>query len=285
MNNHDEQFFFERASTLIDLKRYKEALKEASLGLVECPESFSLHTLMSQAYINLDQLDPAEQSITTAIRLEPENPYGYYIRSHLMREKKAFNKELSMAQRAVQLDPEDPDYLYRLSEAYMQSGMIKQAKDACYEMINLSPDSGEAHSLMGDISLELEEWTLAETHYLAALKIDPNRIALLNNLAISLSRQKKYKEGLELLLQAMQQNPTIDYIQDNLFDFIKDYLDKNTLKGRSAALDDLSPVLRIFYEDRQPRVSIFERYSNYGMYVFWALLLVIVTILGEAFSS
>ena len=271
-----------RADTLLSLNRPESALKEASQGLANNPENYYLHCVMSRAFIMMENYIQAETSIKTAIHLQPDEPFGYYICSLIKHHQLNFDDELRMAQRAVELDSEDIDYLSRLSYAYMQSGMIKKAKQCCEQVIAINSDCNEAHSLLGNIHLKLENWQEAEKNYRKLLRNNPEDFDIINNLAICLREQKKEEEAIELLYEALKHDPLDKTYQKNLFDFIKTYLDKNTITGkRSTSLNKLPPAIKIFYQDRQQRASIFERYSNLIMAGFWILVLITFSLISE----
>ncbi len=262
------------AKSLLEVGRCDDAIKQCVLFLSSQPESIQGRACLIRAHLEKDEYDKAEQAAMALIKLAPEEPFAYYLRSLACRELKRFNSALEMAETAARIDPENANYLQQLAAMQLQQGMIKKAKLTAQALLKVAPGSEQAHELMASISLELEDFKQAEIHYREVLRLNPNSINTLNNLAIALAAQKKLKQAIELLFNALKQTPNDETLRYNTFSMIKSELDKSSLKGnRKQRFEELPSAIQMFYRDYKSRTNILERYSNYLMIIGWIVVL------------
>ena len=263
-----------RVEALLDVRRYQDATRECVQALANFPQSSLLLALLVRCHLGTENLVEAERGSRQLIAEAPENAYVFYLRSIVMHEMKNFDAELAAANEAVRLVSDAPSLLLRLAEAQMQSGQLRQAKDTADQMIKLAPDDEDSLYLIGRIELQLENHGAAEKYFRAALAMAPNDINILNTLAVAVGNQKRRIEAIDLLHSALKHHSDNPVLQENVFAFIKEYLDEQTLRGnRSKALVELPQPIQMFYQDYRKRTHVLLRYSNYLMYLFWLFLL------------
>lgn len=262
---------------LLDVKRYEEATRRCLERLIANPESVELLSALARSFIYANNLHDADLTSVKLISIAPLFAHGYYLRSVILHRQKFFDAELRMAKKAVQLEPEEPLYLYRLAEAQLQSGLISCAKISADLAVKLEPNGKDTLSLLGDIELALKKYACAEQHYRAALQQSPEDISLLNQLAVSLWSQKRQKEALDIFFNALKKDAANPDLQDNTFKLIQQYLDKNTLVGRrKKAFLELPVPMQIFYKDHRQRRCLFDRHSNFTIALFWLVILAVL---------
>ncbi len=265
-----EGVWIEKVWTFVQLDRYDEALKEAAHGLALHPDSYYLHHWMAVSHYNLEDIEEADRSNQQAIRLDPENGDGYFLRSLILHKQLHFTGELEMAKAAVRLDPECVHFLERLTHAQTQSGLMKDARDTVQQLVSLAPDSADAHELMAGICFDLDDWPGAEEHYRAVLAIDPNAGHIHRNLAVALTQQKRDREAIDCLFSAVKLDASNTEIQDRLYAAVSHYLPWPIFRGRyQQALDALPGPIQHFYEDRRRRNGFIGNHAAELMVVFW----------------
>lgn len=163
----------EEAELLIRLKRYPEALAACSRAIAQDPEDAGNYFDLARIHLLLGQDCEAQEAAQQATSLAPQWPYGFYIMSHCLHKRLDFSGELRAAEYAVSLDPESPALLERLVRAQMQSGQLKAAGTTAAELVKVSPEDADTHSLLSDICFELNDYRCAETHLREALRQTP----------------------------------------------------------------------------------------------------------------
>jgi len=105
-------------------------------------------------------------------------------------------------QTTTQANSEDP-LRYRarvhteLAANYFQRGQMAVALEELREAIRLDPRYGVAHSILGLVHAELNEFAKADASFLEAIKVAPAEGEIRNNYGSYLCRQNRAKDGLE----------------------------------------------------------------------------------------
>ncbi|MDE1462193.1 tetratricopeptide repeat protein [Spartinivicinus poritis] len=270
-----------RIDALFDIGKYDEAEKQIRQQLTQDPEDAYWLLNLGRVLMCQENYQAAEEALLKSLGFNPDFGGAYYLLSFTSHCLSKFTLELDYAKKAAEIDPEDPDFLQRLAKAHLQNGEIKQAHTILQQVIKLEPDSEEAFRLLGDIELEQEKYAAAEHAYREALKYDPEDISLLNGFARSLIAQKrKLRDAIDVLYNIVQLDPTNKVITQNLYFAIREWIDKNTIKGkRKSALTDLPEPLQLFYKDYKQRSSIFEAWGKYSWGLAWFGALALMTYL------
>lgn len=274
---NEENLASQRVETLLELGRFEQAVTECTKALGQHPESIELLSQLVRGHLGNTHFHEAEKACQRLVRAQPEYAFAHYLHSLTLHNLKHFDGELASAKEAARLEPQEPHYLYRLAESQMQSGLLKEARATANQALKLAPnDFGTLH-LLGNLELELDQYSEAEQYFLAALRLQPDDAASLNQLAITLRCQKREKEAIDMLFLALKQHSADDTLQYNLFEYIKYYLDRKTVRGgRKKALRELPVPVQMFFQDYQKRTSIFNRYSNMIMVGFWIVIIALI---------
>lgn len=265
----------QKVELLFDLKRYPEAEQAIRQHLIDDPEDvFLLYSLARAEYLQ-DKFKEAETSLFNCLVNDPNYGWGYYLLSHVNHQLLNFDHELKHALKSVELEPDEPVFLERLSQAYLQSGEVHRAKIILEEVIKIEPDASRHYEMLGDISFQLGDYSSAENAYRDALKFDPEDTALLNDLARSLLEQRgKTREAIDVFYNIIQLEPTNSLAAKNLFISINTWLDNNSFKGRwIKAKKELPESLQYFYDDYKKRTSIFEAWGKFVWTFIWIVVL------------
>lgn len=273
----------EEAELLIGLKRYPEALAACSRAIAQDPEDAGNYFDLARIHLLLEQDRDAQEAAQQAITLAPEWPYGFYIMSVCLHRRLDFDGELRAAAHAVSLDPENPLLLERLVRAQMQSGQLKKARTTAAELVKVSPEDADTHSLLSDICFELSDYRCAETHLREALRQTPENHVLHNDLGRIALARKRWREAIDAFHHAVKLQPDAATYHNNLNLAISYWLDSRGLgKMRSRALDELPSEIRAFYQYRQARRTPFQRLGGFGPVLVIVILLLVLTYFFDA---
>lgn len=261
----------ERVDALLDMNRPEEAEKLIRQELSEFPEDAYWLGTLARAQLAQNKFNDAQELLFSALSADPDFAWNYFLLSIVSRNLRNFGQELKTAQKAAELTPEEPLFLQRLAEAQLQKGEIKNARETLNQVTKLEPDSIEAFELFGDIEFQLENYAAAEKAYRQALKFDPEKISLLNDLARSLLGQKKKRgEAIDVLFNIVQLDPTDKAITDNLYIAIQEWVDANSFRGKGKkALKELPEPLQYFFNDYKKRSSIFKAWGTFTWTFAW----------------
>ncbi len=86
-------------------------------------------------------------------------------------------------EQAAKLQPQNPDTLYYLAEAYFETKQYDKAEVAYKDVIKIAPNEAILHGQLGLVLFKLEKYDEAEAEYKQVIKLNPQSPATFNNLA------------------------------------------------------------------------------------------------------
>lgn len=105
---------------------------------------------------------------------------------------------------------------FEYAKALLSAGRKRESLDFLTKAKAAMPNNWQVLSAIGIAHDGLEEFTLAQNAYAAALRLAPGNPVVLNNLAMSLAMDGKLDEAIATLEQAAARNRTSPQIRQNL---------------------------------------------------------------------
>lgn len=187
---------------LTNQQKYQEALIELSIAIRLDPECSNFYQALAYSYLLQERLDVAAIAIKEAMRLDPEEPnYIFGLASILYEEGRkweltewgsgdikdifssispkdkanlCWHESLILIQQAIQLNPEEVDYINLYTFILEKLGKSSLAENYSIEAISLDPENATAHASYGLILLKRGKYIPAQSYFQSALRIDPN---------------------------------------------------------------------------------------------------------------
>lgn len=150
-----------RVAMLMDMGDLHEALRDLHLLASLDPGSPTIHTLTGLALARLEQQDEAVMSFSQVIRLQPDDPEGYFNRATAYFSQQAWSLAASDFQRALIRGDESAETVAWAAAALARSGQSGMAFRKFLAARETAPDNPLVHRLY-------VEWLL-ETDHPAAL--------------------------------------------------------------------------------------------------------------------
>lgn len=160
----------QRASMLIQMRRYDEAKRELSLCMSEDPENPSNHMLMGLCQSELKENDSAIEHGELAVRMAPE-----WSKSHSM-----------------------------LAWIYMKAQKYKDARLGAEQALRLDPADTMASNVIAMVCADSKDWDGALRAAEMTLSHDPDDTEALNIRALALRSQGKAGASVEELKRSLQ---------------------------------------------------------------------------------
>ncbi len=218
------------------IKDYKQALTVSQKGLTNSKLNNNFQLLAFESYYLLltRQLEQAKSKINRLVKVKPNDPLvlrvlgqialtendyskalkylersfnqenntytGLYIATtyKLLEEK---NKAVSFLEHELEKTPENNTYRRFLSELYIETSPAKALKYFT-EFVKKNDDDYIAQNNLAWVLLEKGELEQAYLHALKAKGIKPKNPKILDTLGLILIQQNKFKEAIEVLIQA-----------------------------------------------------------------------------------
>ena len=214
------------ADALIAVKRYQAAIERAQAAAAMAPQDPRPYYKWSNALFSDRQYAEAAVMADEAIRLAPDEPLGFRLRSMALRSvagessgahRTAIGHEAVIsAQEAVRLAPWDANGYIGLAQALPLTGAIQEAGEAIQEAIRLAPQSASTWAAASRVPLAAKNWNAAIEACHKALAIDPDNYAALNNLGVALRASGKKGAGSKALARAARAQPDAPTARRNL---------------------------------------------------------------------
>jgi len=201
--DHDPAIFFALAKSYAQLRRYAPAAENAIIAIQHDPSKIEYHELLAQIHINAGQFEKAAGEYRTILTIDPVNVTATFTLAQLLERVKPL-EALELYYTLIARQGPSWDVLLRVA----QLNSVLQRYDKSVEA--------------------LEEMQ----------KIDPNNLAIKQNLAETYIRVKKYDKALGVLNDVLEKNPDNIMLRTTLADV---YLQQNDW---NSAKKELNTVLQ-----------------------------------------
>lgn len=230
MNAH-----YQRATLLVNQERYEEALRELAQAAEEEANNPYHHGLRAVALSRLDRHQQALEASAKAIEIAPDLDYGHYVRAVICLDRGLHSEARDSIQTAIRIDPNAADYFGLLSkiesgrerwhpaleaaeaglrldptnefcrlgrsQALLKLGRRDEADSELDQLMTENPNDACTHDAKGWLCLEQGDAAAAKTHFLEALRLEPNFVSARAGLANALkARHFLFGWLLQLLL-------------------------------------------------------------------------------------
>jgi tetratricopeptide (TPR) repeat protein len=173
--------------------------------------------------LQLNRLDDAEAALKSALALAPDEEWFHRLDAAIKEQQCDFPEALDAVDEALRLAPEEPQGHHLRSVILNSMRRRSDAREAAERAVSLAPHESAFHRQLGNLWLE-DDPVCAETHYRAALRIDPNNPAALNNLGVALNKQKRTREAAIAFKSALLLNPTMSEARRNTHSTVQQLL-------------------------------------------------------------
>ena len=226
----------QRATLLIQHRRYEEAMRELQNILGSEPNHPYALALMGVSNLELDKHDEAIRYIQQALGAQPDNPY----------------------------------FLYLMALAYTRKDKLKEAAKFVQSAISFDPHNADYFGLLSMIRLDEKQWEDALTYANRGLQVDPENLVCLNSRSTALRKLDRKEESYQTIAEALHNDPHNSHTHSNLGWGLLEQGD------HKRALESFREALKLDPENEYAKAGMVEalkaRYWFYRVflqYVFW----------------
>lgn len=189
---------------LLRIGNARGAVRRFSEALTADPNNPDALAGLARCHMDLDQLDNADRSIRTLLRVRPNSATGHRLRAELLCRRKSLVEAVEVAIHAVSLNPREPLGYHVLGLCHEARKCFKGALNVCDEGIALTPGFAPLHAQRGHILLQLRGPKAAEASIEAALKLAPDSSFVLRRaatLALACNDLSRARDLLSIVLR------------------------------------------------------------------------------------
>ncbi|RKU25961.1 hypothetical protein C6497_14335 [Candidatus Poribacteria bacterium] len=167
-------------------EQYQEAIPEFEAVIQLDPDYIDAHCGLSRAYLELNDLDKAELSTLTALKLNPDYPSvkdlsdsittTHYENGITLLEGKNYQEAATTFQKVIKLDSNFKDTNYYLGRSFLGLRDYAKAVDSLQSSISSNIIYDDIHYLIGNAFVELKQFQDAIQYLDEAILRNPNQI-------------------------------------------------------------------------------------------------------------
>jgi tetratricopeptide (TPR) repeat protein len=204
--------FRQRIETLVDLRRFEEAVKAALDWLAAAPNLADAHAYLSWALLKNGKWDEADREAREALGLAADWHWPHRLLACAHYNRRRYHEALALMLDALRIAPDNADYHQFHSRILLALERRDEALTSARRAVELEPQSAEFQRwLLAVQYLDKSADSSAINHLLklqSALALDPNNGEILDDLATIYHEQLgDYARAEEFALQALAAKP------------------------------------------------------------------------------
>lgn len=196
----DARSYLALAEFYLSQRQLDKAAAEARSGLNEYPKGSALLMMMAGIELQRGDLGAAAEQIKILDREQIDNPQADELRARLALAQGRGDEALTFAQRAVDNQP-SATRAALLGQSLLAAGQKVKAREYLEQHLVASPNNVAARNVLADLYLQAEP-DKAIASYREVLRVQPDNVLALNNLAWLLGERGDLKEAIALAERA-----------------------------------------------------------------------------------
>ncbi|WP_236793829.1 tetratricopeptide repeat protein [Amycolatopsis sp. GM8] len=199
-----------RARTLIEIKRYGDAIVALEPALTDDRTAGVAFCLLAQCRLGVGQLTAAEEAARSALAAGEHGEWPHRLLAISYLRRRMGRSALAAAQEAVRAEPERPETLHVQCLALLACRRRRQALSLAKHNVRLNPDSSVAFFTLGLCLRVSRQYADAEAAYLEALRLDPDNTEAALGLGQTLQKLGRHHDAGQVFLAAARSDPSND---------------------------------------------------------------------------
>ena len=163
-----------RAQIALAREQYAEAENQALQAMASDAENGLAVYLLSIAQHNLRKYEEALAHINLAISLDPHEPFFYAAKGQQLMQRERYVDAEFVVREGLEINPDHEGCLQVLALSLNLQGKRDVATNTVGELLEANPESADAHANAGYLALHKNDIDSARTHFVEALRLDPD---------------------------------------------------------------------------------------------------------------
>jgi tetratricopeptide (TPR) repeat protein len=216
-----ESTLINRAELLLEQNRPKEALDILRAVLSKDPNNIQTLALMSEAHLEMGQGKESQTLIESAIGLAPDIAPLHYIKAKVMMSQKKFDEAEKSFFNASTLDPSEADYFAIWAMVKNIRKQFTEGLELAERALELQPDNINALNARSTSLTKLGRKEESARSIEGALREDPNNAFTHANYGWSELERGSHTKAMEHFKEALKNDPTMEFAQAGMMEALK----------------------------------------------------------------
>ncbi|HEX2477406.1 MAG TPA: tetratricopeptide repeat protein [Lacipirellulaceae bacterium] len=200
---------------LFEFRRYREALDAFTDELADVPNSAPALAMRASCLLHLRRPRDADHDICSALGLEPEFAFAYYVLSYVRHNQGLIDQAEEAIREALRLE-QDATYFCWLAELLMLRNRLHEGRIVLQQSLSLDPTHVPSLLLHGKLMTRLGHYREAKKSILEALSINPEQPGAHLALGTITLQTGRPSEARDALREARRLSPVIHHDRNAL---------------------------------------------------------------------
>jgi Flp pilus assembly protein TadD len=190
----------------IQLGHWRNSITLMKRAIQVAGGNYLVHEMLGNAFAEKGELDAALVEYQTAVQLKPTEASPWQRTGVVLTQQGKAAEAIPYLEKAIQLAPTWPEPRKRLAQALSSQGRRDEARSVYLSLIPLTPPTAEHQRNLADTLAEGQQVSEAIHHYREALRLKPDHVLVINNLAWlrATAPQPEWRDGKEAVALAEQ---------------------------------------------------------------------------------
>jgi tetratricopeptide (TPR) repeat protein len=167
----------------------------------------SIHLERGQLLLQQGRIEMAKKELRLELNQNPSNAYAMGLLGFCLSTEKDHENAAQLIESAIGLEPNNPYLFYLQAKIYLLANRLEDSIAAADQGLLLNPNGAEFFLIKGSIALNLDQWEAALKYAEIGLESDPEHVDLINLRARSLIQLNRRKEAEATLDYALHKSP------------------------------------------------------------------------------
>lgn len=189
-------FTYERARQYYGTGEFEKALREIDLAVTQAPGAGMFHVMRGRILLEVNRLEAAEKAFTEAISLGGAEAEAQYYLGIVCQRWRRDEEALSAYQKALELEPENLQYLVAAAEMLLSTGQVDRAGALVESRLRFFESSAVLLQLLAQVEMLQGNPRRASELLLQARMLDPENTQLLEEHLWAQWSAQQYNEAV-----------------------------------------------------------------------------------------
>jgi tetratricopeptide (TPR) repeat protein len=202
--------FLGQGNSFLELKRYEEAVEAYDKAIQLQPNYVEAWNGRGKGLDFLQRYESAINAFDAAIKIQPNSLEAWTNKGNLQIQLQQYSEAISSFDKAVKIKPNYSLAWYRRGWALHNLRRYQEAVESYDKAVEFKPDSSDSWYQRGNALINLQKYKEAVESYEKAVQFQPNFYTAWYSKGSALSNLRQYKEAVVSFDQAVKYNPN-DY--------------------------------------------------------------------------
>lgn len=183
---------------------------------VEAPKLLPVTYEVAEKAYHEKRYEEATDLFARYCEAKPSNPWGHYMLGLSSWKAGRLPEAEAAFARSLEIDAKHVKSLLNGARVFLEEEKPQEALAYAQRAVDLRPESGEAHRVMGRVLVESGDREAGADAYRRAIVLDDRDAWAMNNLGLLLIQDERFEEALPVLARAAELREDVAVIRNNL---------------------------------------------------------------------